>query len=137
MPKKKVPLFHCTKPCRDCPYRTDAPLRLWAREEFEGVLESEGELLGRVYQCHGKTGSVCVGWLMNQDERGFPSIALRVALMRHEVTRDYLDSLRSPAPLYKSVQDIVRANFPELLGSDAVPEFRLIDLLNAIASSKI
>lgn len=112
---KQVPQFHCTKPCGSCPYRTDVPTAHWAREEFADLLKTERDPLGRVYGCHKKNGSICVGWLMNQDGRGFPSIALRMALSAHGVTREYLDRLKSPAPLYESVEEMVRANFPELL----------------------
>jgi hypothetical protein len=112
---KKVPQFHCTKPCESCPYRTDAPLQLWAREEFIDLLKSENEYLGKTYGCHKGNGSVCVGWLMNQDKRRFPSIMLRVALSANNVTRAYLNKLSSPSPLYETVEDMVRANFPELL----------------------
>ena len=112
---KRMPIFHCTKPCASCPYRTDAPLQLWARAEFTALLKSEADPLGTVYGCHRNNGSVCVGWLMNQDARRFPSIALRMALSKHGVTRAYLDKLSSPAPLYPSVREMVKANYPELL----------------------
>lgn len=117
-----VPLFHCTQPCANCPYRTDAPRALWDREEFRRLLETEteedpaaGAALGAVYACHKQNGSICVGWLMDQDRRHLPSIRLRMALLQEEVGAGYLDRLRSPAPLYPSVQAMVRANFPDLL----------------------
>lgn len=111
----KVELFHCTHPCNNCPYRTDAPLRHWDKTEFQTLLNSETEQFGKVYGCHKNNGSVCVGWLMKQDENNLPSIRLRIALSKHNVTRTYLDSLHSPAPLYKTVKAMIKANFPELL----------------------
>lgn len=113
--EKKVPLFHCTKPCDNCPYRIDAPLKLWDKSEFEKLLNSETEQFGKVYNCHKSNGSVCVGWLMKQDENRFPSIALRIALSTHKVTRKYLDKLKSPVALYKDVKEMIKANFPELI----------------------
>ncbi len=107
--------FRGKTPCNNCPYRKDAPLRLWAIEEFEQLLEYEKDFLGAVYGCHKKDGSVCRGWLIDQDNRDFPSIRLRLALRKAEITREYLDSLHSQTPLYESVEDMIFANFPELL----------------------
>jgi hypothetical protein len=90
-------------------------VRKWAIEEFAGLLEKDPDPLGATYLCHKKNGGVCVGFLMNQDARDFPSIRLRVDLMRRGVGREYLDRLRSPAPLYASIRAMVRANFPSLL----------------------
>lgn len=114
-PKNTVSLFHCTQPCSNCPYRTDAPTKHWHKSEFETLIESETDQLGRVYGCHKNNGSVCVGWLMKQDENNLPSISLRLALSRHNITRTYMDSLHSPEPLFKSVAEMIKANFPQLL----------------------
>lgn len=113
--KKREFTFCGNKPCENCPYRTDAPVRLWAKDEFVDLLKSDRDRLGSVYGCHKKNGNVCVGWLMNQVERDLPSIALRVALSRQEISREYLDGLSSPAPLYASVDEMIAANFPEIL----------------------
>jgi hypothetical protein len=115
---KRAPLFGCVKPCANCPYRTDAPVAHWHRDEFKKVLEAETSELGAVFLCHKNTGGVCVGFLMDQDRRNHPSIMLRIEFSRHDVTREYLDRLRCPAPLYPDVNAMVRANFPELLGED-------------------
>lgn len=112
---KQVPLFYCTKPCGSCPYRMDTPVQHWAKEEFEGVMENEASMIGKVYSCHKSNGSVCVGWLIDQVARDFPSIALRVSLRIHNVSREYLDKLKSPVALYASVRAMVRANYPEIL----------------------
>jgi len=111
----KVPLFHCVSPCNNCPYRTDAPLKLWDKHEFERLLENENDHMGSVYMCHKKNGSACIGWLMKQDEQNFPSISLRLSLLKNKVTREYLDRLSSPAKLYKNVRAMIKANFPEIL----------------------
>jgi hypothetical protein len=117
MPAKIVPKFHCTKPCSSCPYRTSSPLQLWDKQEFIDLLENDFSLLGKVYGCHKKNGSVCIGFLMDQDNRGFPSIALRLELSRHEVSREYLDKLKSPSPLYKSIEEMIKVNYPEILNN--------------------
>lgn len=107
--------FECTSPCGNCPYRTDSPLRHWPKEEFALLLANEASELGKSYSCHKQNGSVCVGFLMNQDERRFPSIMLRLDLIQNNVGRDYLDRLACPVPLFESVEEMVGANYPELL----------------------
>ena len=108
-------MFHCTQPCGNCPYRTDVPVRHWDKYEFEKLLNSETDQFGAVYNCHKNNGSICVGWLMKQDENRLPSISLRISLSKHGITRDYIDKLHSPVPLYKSVRQMIKANFPTLL----------------------
>lgn len=106
--------FTLKQPCNNCPYRKDAPLQHWAVEEFIDLLESEKDLMGKVYGCHKKNGHVCVGWLMDQDERRLPSIELRILISKNNVTREYLDDLRFDIPRYASICDMVQANYPEL-----------------------
>jgi hypothetical protein len=106
--------FKCSQPCNNCPYRTDAPLQLWHKSEYEKLLQMEQAQFGAVYGCHKNNGSICIGWLMKQDENNFPSIALRISLSKNNITREYLDGLHSPAPLYKSVKDMIKANYPRL-----------------------
>jgi hypothetical protein len=108
-------LYSCKSPCGNCPYRKDAPRQLWAKEEFEGLLKNESSQFGAVYKCHKQNGSACIGWLINQRDRNLPSIALRISLMKNNVTPEYLESLKSTKPMFKTVQAMVRANFPQLL----------------------
>lgn len=111
----KVGNFTCTSPCNNCPYRTDAPLQLWHKSEYIKLLQYDSDYMGTFYGCHKDNGNVCVGWLMKQDEKSFPSIALRIALIKHNVRRTYLDSLYSPVKLYKDVKDMIKANYPRIL----------------------
>jgi hypothetical protein len=113
-PQNKVDTFSCTQPCSNCPYRTDAPLKLWHRSEFKKLLESENKQFGSVYKCHKNNGSVCVGWLMKQLENGCPSIQLRLSIIQNKVGKEYFDKLNSPAPLYKTVKQMIRANYPSI-----------------------
>jgi hypothetical protein len=115
MSTKQVPYFTGTSPCKDCPYRTDAPLAKWAIEEFKDLLLNDKSQLGACYNCHQKNGSVCRGWLMDQDRRYFLSIALRIKMSKDGITREYLDALHSPIPLYDSMEDMIEANYPELI----------------------
>jgi hypothetical protein len=106
----------CRKsPCKDCPYRLDAPLQKWHVSEFEKVLRSETDQFGFVFYCHKKDGHVCVGFLMNQEKRNFPNLVLRLTLSSCQVDRSYLDNLSCKSLQYDNVYDMVRANFPELI----------------------
>lgn len=113
MSKKK--LFDRNRPCRNCPYRKDAPLQHWHIDHFQQVLDNEQEIVGKTFLCHKKDGCVCVGWLMDQDIRNHPCNALRMLLSKYEVTREYLDSLHSPAPMYDSVKEMCYTNYPQLI----------------------
>lgn len=114
---EKRDLFSCTSPCKSCPYRKDAKLAHWSIEEFQGVLDNERDIIGAVYLCHQKNGSACVGWLMNQMERGLPSIALRLSLINHKIDGKYFDSIHCESEMFETVEEMCEANFPELLQS--------------------
>jgi hypothetical protein len=103
-----------TSPCNNCPYRKDAPLKHWSIEEFIDLLAKEKDHFGTVYNCHKNDGSVCIGWLMNQDKRRLPSIALRLSLSRNNITREYLDKLKCKSPMFDTVEEMCYTNYPEL-----------------------
>lgn len=111
--KSKPEDFYMMNPCNDCPYRLDAPLRKWDVDEFKTLVEHERTKMGTVYGCHKDNGHACVGWLINQDNHGLPSITLRMRLMRLNVGRDYLDNIGKGVELFKCVEDMVIANYPE------------------------
>jgi len=106
--------YKCKTPCKNCPYRKDAPKALWSIKEFEDLLESEKSQFGTVYGCHKNNGSACIGWLINQDKRNFPSISLRIDLSKHNVKREYLDSLTCKSEMFDTVAEMAIYNFPEL-----------------------
>lgn len=101
------------QPCNDCPYRKDAPLQKWSVEEFKRLVEMDGDQFGSTYGCHKKDDHVCVGWLIDQDRRFFPSISLRFHLAKNNITREYLDRLKSPSELYTSIKEMCIANYPK------------------------
>jgi hypothetical protein len=107
----KIQRFGCTQPCNNCPYRTDAPLKLWHKTEYIKLLDFEKDPIGTIYGCHKDNGSICVGWLIKQYENNFPSIALRLSLSRNNITREYLNSLHSPSPLYKNLETMIKKKF--------------------------
>lgn len=107
--------FKGTSPCVKCPYRKDAPLQMWDKVEFEQLLKNDADPMnGKVYSCHKKNGTVCKGWLINQDKRFFPSINLRLLFVRRNITREYLDKLKSSKPMFKTIEEMCYANYPEL-----------------------
>lgn len=112
MEKNKVEPFKCLQPCSNCPYRKDATLQLWDKSEYDKLKGMESSQFGAIYGCHKNNGSTCIGWLMKQDENNFPSIMLRLFLSKNNVTREYLDKINSPSELYKNVEEMIEANYP-------------------------
>lgn len=101
-------------PCPDCPYRKDAPLRKWHIAEFINLSDEDKKQFGKVFGCHKKDEHICVGYLMNQDERRFPNLNLRILLSKNNVTREYFDKLKSPCPVFDSIKEMIIANYPEI-----------------------
>lgn len=54
-----------SEPCKQCPYRKDAPLAKWSAEEFSALLATECDELGAVYGCHNADGNLCAGWALD------------------------------------------------------------------------
>lgn len=52
---------------------------------------------------------------MKQDENYLPNINLRMQLSKANVTREYMDNLGNGVKLYDTLEDMVKANYPELL----------------------
>jgi hypothetical protein len=120
MPDK--PYFSRQQPCKDCPYRCDAPLQQWDKSQFQRLLEVENDDMGNTYLCHRNDGAACAGWLLDQHRRHLPSISLRMKLAAHRVPHSWLEGLSSPVPLYQSVQAMVEANYPGLSIGRAYPK---------------
>lgn len=83
-PAAPIARHHPKTPCENCPYRVDAPRRLWHRSEFERLLAYEGDQFGGLYNCHKHVAlppdarGFCAGWLLDQKRRGIPSVRLRL-----------------------------------------------------------
>jgi len=113
-------------PCADCPYRKDAPLAKWHREEFEKVRRSRAaEQSGGVYErlhsgtfaCHkhaalpDKERGWCAGWAIMQQREGVPSLPLRFQLMRSpEDAADFEALTSSGLELFSSTEEMLEAN---------------------------
>ena len=110
--------LNCSKtPCKNCPYRKDAPLAHWAVLEFDKLLDSEEDFIGKSFDCHKQNGKLCTGWVMNQDRRqkaGTDKIAFRISMSKQNVTVAELDALHCPVPMFKTIEAMCFANFPEL-----------------------
>lgn len=71
------------QPCGTCPYRTDVPSGIWAREEYEKLQRYDGSILDQVqagafsvFMCHQRDGCLCGGWLATHGPENL--LALRV-----------------------------------------------------------
>lgn len=108
-------MTHFTKKlaCNNCPYKKDSPLAHWSVDEFKDLIKKDSEQFGTVYCCHKNDGHVCRGWLKDQDNRNFPSIALRLSMSKNNVDRDYLDLVCEGQELFSSIERMAAANFPE------------------------
>jgi hypothetical protein len=112
------------KPCAKCPYRKDAPLELWMREEFERVLREDRKPLGlgNVFGCHkhgnrhraGEKTPMCAGGVLDQLKRDMPSVMLRFHIAKSDnpqATYDALNSVSSEGmELYATIEEMCAAN---------------------------
>lgn len=108
---------HPSHPCANCPYRKDAPLAYWDKSHYLSVAEGEVDgLAGQVFACHGhiklkpKDRGFCAGWLLDQKERGVPSIPLRLMLHADDEALAAFKTVKSTVPMFKTAMDMVKAN---------------------------
>jgi len=108
---------HMTTPCANCPYRKDAPRRLWDVSEFRALLAAERDQIGKVYGCHKqapldpKARGFCAGWLLDQKKRNIPSIALRMVLISDPSAVDALEGVSDGGhEMFNSLEAMCRAN---------------------------
>lgn len=100
-------------PCNSCPYRRDVKTRIWAREEFERLLGNDADpMRGSLYMCHRfirdpEHGDICAGWFLDQKRRGFPSIQLRMHMIRGRYEPVVVSGGH---PLYRTLRAMCRAN---------------------------
>ena len=110
-----------TEPCESCPYRKDARIEYWDKGEFAQLLKNDADpIMGAIYGCHQtrklEEPSICGGWLLDQQNRGVPSIQLRLALIRSKEAMTCLDKISDGGhERYSSIEEMIEANFPELL----------------------
>lgn len=109
--------FDNHEPCKNCPYRKDAPRHFWSPEEFQSVLRSENTEygFGNLFACHKdakrETRRVCAGWLLDQKNRGIPNLNLRLHLMHHREDHKHMDALSDGGhEMFSSIQEMCRAN---------------------------
>ena len=120
--KKFISRAHQIRPCENCPYRKDAPRRLWAKEEFQDLLSGEASDLGTLYACHkfkevpASERGLCAGWLLDQKKRGIPSIRLRLILMKDpSAVAAYQKVGDGGNQMFVSVKAMCRANSVRVL----------------------
>lgn len=103
-----------TSPCNNCPYRKDAPLQHWSILEFLDLIKADSDYMGKAYGCHKNDGSLCTGFVMNQDKRGMQSIALRISLSKNQITVDDLDKLTCKSEMFDTIEEMAIANYPAI-----------------------
>lgn len=63
--KNAPPKAHSV-PCGSCPYRRDVPSGIWEQEEYDKLLDYDGETWEqsiKAFWCHQYDGTLCSGWL--------------------------------------------------------------------------
>ena len=98
-------------PCKDCPYRKDAPLQKWDKEEFKKLLNNDDAQFTPNFMCHKKDGCYCTGWVINQLDKGVPCVPLRLVI---SANRGITKGLDKEVELYESAEEMIEANYPEL-----------------------
>lgn len=107
-----------TEPCKSCPYRRDAPRKLWAPVEFENLLRQDADPLhGSTFGCHeGRKlplaeQRMCVGWMIHQKRNNTPSIMLRLQLRKNAALDDLYAKIDEKMPgLFRTLAAMCRAN---------------------------
>lgn len=103
-------------PCQSCPYRSDTPVGIWDKTEFENLKHQNDRQFGALFGCHNNAGKPCeqqepcAGWLLDQKRNGMPSITLRMTLIQNADTRGLFESLDESVDCYDSVEEMVDAN---------------------------
>lgn len=114
------------EPCGNCPFRKDAPRAHWDQTMYLMLLridrecEDVGSVMsggGSLFGCHKDKGiptpeaRVCGGWLVNQRERGVPSIQLRVSLSTNPEARAGMEAVSNGGhELFATVLELCEAN---------------------------
>lgn len=107
---------HNKHPCTNCPYRKDAPVGLWHAVEFKKVVASEAQQMGSLFHCHKHSGrapakrSLCVGFVLDQVNRGMPNLSLRMAVISDADVAKVVSSASSVVPMYSSALEMCAAN---------------------------
>jgi hypothetical protein len=95
MPDQPPPM-PAAAPCGSCPYRTDVPSGIWAREEYEKLPaydQSTGLQPVGVFLCHQIDGRICAGWAGCHDMAH--SLGVRIALLEGRLDPEQADALHT------------------------------------------
>jgi len=106
------------EPCKSCPYRRDAPRKLWHATEFLNLLRQDADpVRGSTFGCHeGRKlprdqQRMCIGWLIHQKRNRTPSIQLRLRLMKDDALLELYERINENMPgLFSSLRVMCRAN---------------------------
>jgi|HubBroStandDraft_1064217.scaffolds.fasta_scaffold97125_2 hypothetical protein len=102
------------RPCKDCPWRTDAPVGVWPRERFLSLAATcRGDHFS-AFACHGSDRLVCAGWAAVEGEES-PGFRFQV-ILGYDPRRLTTGGI----PLYDSFDAMLAAN-----GITQAPDGRL------------
>jgi hypothetical protein len=94
---------HATKPCSECPWRTDVLTGKFPPERFEELASTAYDLAGTVFACHmSREGGefACAGFILQSS----------VHNMRCRLARTSFDDVKSPYPLFDTYREMAVAN---------------------------
>lgn len=97
------------RPCRNCPWRVDAPRRHWDPSHFTEIWHNCQDDGAHEMACHKSTRAMplpCQGWVRVM---GFGAIGVRLAVMTGKVSLAEVDDQRGPA-LFPSFAAMLEAN---------------------------
>jgi hypothetical protein len=105
-------------PCETCPYRRSVRTEHWHAAEFIELLRHDAHAFaGRRFGCHSadkqpyEESHPCVGWLLDQRRREYPSLMLRLRMSHSKELGRYACELDEDGlDLYDSIHEMCRAN---------------------------
>ncbi len=91
-------------PCGSCPYRRDVPSGLWEGEEYEKLIDYDGDTAEQpigVFLCHRQDGRACAGWVAVHDMDNSLALRLGCASGHIEDPEPFLD-YETSTPVWNS-----------------------------------
>jgi len=112
--KPKPMQFEQKKPCASCPFRKDATRAMWVPGHYQMLLDGDqpfGHLFGCHKYRHQEQKHYCAGWMLDQRERGFPNLTLRLDLVSREVAVEVIDAYHDGGhELFESIEELAAYN---------------------------
>jgi hypothetical protein len=96
------------RPCASCPYRRDVPSGVWSADEYDKLLDYDGEPADQavapagvsLFHCHQADGHLCSGWVGHR-EHPAELLAIRLGVSNGQVAPETMD-YTTEVPLFAS-----------------------------------